>query len=570
MTVTEQPTGDTETPAAKPKTKPVPEATTGPTVRTWLSGAGVIGAIVAGVVLFVSGGWLFLAGGAAVGVAGTAVVAKARSTRPHKTRPGLVQSWLTRTRRTASGRASKGAGSLPWSLTGNQSKRARTGHGPGVRRQGSRGLMPGVTAKGRARRAALAASGKAPAKTTPGARPVGRKPAAKRPAGPGKSHGRTPTKTPASPSTRSRLTPSTKPAAKAGNATARPRLAAAKRTPARQPVSNGGKGAKVIPFKRPAKSGTSVSPLRRTGGVSARRNGAGRGVAATRRNPLRPTGGAARLGRRTGNGKTSRARRLATPKARRPRAADLAVPNRTRRAPHRKAPATRGHLIRTALRVPSRTGRLRFARPTKAQQARAKRTLWRRSKIAGRRALTAPYRGLKGLWAIKPRLRLWPVMPTPPLPEWRIPNIPDPAPRRRTKPAPPVPQLTGRRSAGVTQPKGTNKMSSPLEMIEEAFAQLTNFDPENGRAIEEFMNQLPQVLAAAGSSLSNFGQSLNSENPIHSSVGDTVTQSAGLLTGASEIASEANSTFLAVHADDLRRLNEPRAREDKWDVTQNQ
>ena len=622
MSLTEEQAVADTAPADPPKPPPEP-VVHGPSTRNVALAGGALAATLAGVLLFAAGGWLLLLGGAAV--AGTAGVATARARRTTRSssRPGLLHTLLTRPRRTRSTKT----WTKTWPMTGNQSKRARTGRGAGAGRGGPK--LPALTGKGRARRAATSASGRL-GKHNTGPRAVTRAPARKhgsvlptggqRPrkatgAGPGKSHAGTRPRTGAKATKQALIKPAAKKAAArpATGTTPRTRLATAKKSAARPgtgrgsskgrgvlpKVSNGGKGATILPFKRPTKRhttgtsgkrpatpsrpGTKPATPRLRSGSGTRRTTGGTGARRTGLLRRRPgTGPASRLGtRRTGGGTskaTRRARKIATPKVRRNHVDR--TPNRTtaRPRPYRR-PSNRS-LLRSAFRLPRRNG-WKITRPTKRQGASARSKLRKRAFVAGRRGArwTAglPVRGLRWGWLNKPHLV--PRIPAPINPEWLIPNTPDVlqrrVERRRTsnpqrRHRNPYPQVARRRASGVNpSPEGVRVMSNPLDQIEEAWSGLASFDPDNATEIRQFLANLGHAFTEGAARLGELAERWGDEQPLAAEVLQAVQQSASALAGAADVADEAHSTFLAAHDVELQRLDNPRAGEAAWDVTRN-
>lgn len=615
-------------PAPKPKQADPEPVVSGPSTRNVLLAGGTLAATLAGVLLFAAGGWILLLGGAAV--AGTAGIATARARRTTRTssRPGLLHTLLTRPRRTRSTKT----WTKTWPLTGNQSKRARSkGAGLGTGSSKGRGRtggpkLPALTGKGRAKRAATSASGRL-GKHTPGPRPVPRTPRAAAAArrtrggnggGPGKGRLSTPTRTGAKATRGPLVKPSAKKAAAARptrpatGTTPRTRLATAKKSAARPgtgrgsskargvlpKVSNGGKGATVLPFKRPTKRHTGTSgkrpatPSRPGTKPSAPRSPRTPRVKAgtgTRRTPGTRTGllrrrpgtrPASKLGkRRTTGAGTRSARRMATPKVRRNRIDR--TPNRTKNRPRPYRRPTNRSLLRAAFRLPRRNG-WKITRPTKRQGASARSKLRKRAFVAGRRgarwAAVAPFRAARWGWVHKPRLV--PMVPGPVNPDWLIPNTPDVLQRRVERQRRsagkrhrnPYPQVARRRASGVNpSPEGATVMTTtPLEQIDEAWAQLANFDPDNATEIRQFMSNLGHTFTEGAAQLGQLAQRWGDEQPLAAEVLQAVQQLASALAGAADVADEAHSQFLVSHEVELQRLDNPRAGEAAWDVTRNQ
>lgn len=586
MTVTDTP------PETRTPDPPAEPTATGPSTRAVVTAfTGIIGTAAA-VLVFAAGGWIALALAGAASAGGLAVASRVRNP-SNRTRPGLLTTLIGRPRRTRTTRTSTKRSGVPGIGTGR-----RTGNGTG-RAGNGRALpkLPAVTAKGRAKRASAAGTGK-PLGRSAATRPVARtakKAAAKRAPGTGPGRGRssTPTKTGAK-ATRKPLVP-TRGATPAKKATAsRPRLATAKK-PASRPagtgrralpkVSNGGRGATILPFKRPGKKAASRPS---SGTSTAKKTTARRGVTkpgmklpgmshrpgAGRRSVLRRTTGGKRIGtRRTGGRVTQRARRLGTPRLRRVQRGPAAtVPNRT---PRRTRPATHTptkRLVRTAMRLPRRNG-WKISRPSKVEQRKARRTLGLRRRLAGRRMLGRVARSPRWLWNHRPGW-LWPAIPMPLSRDLLRPNTPEPKlslpaiDSRRVKHRTPYPQLTGRR-AGST-PKEHRTMSNPIEAVTEAFGQLGQFDPENATAMADFLANLGHMHTEMSSQFGALINQWQGEKPIDPSVLEAMQTLTTIYAGAADIADEVHSTFRSAHERDLARLEEPRAGEADWDTVNNQ
>lgn len=592
-----------ETPTAKPKTQPAPS---GPTVRSVVYGGLAVCAVAGAAAAFALGGWIALAG-----FGGAALVAPAAARRVVKgpqgrKNPGSLASLLKARRgSTSSKRGQLGIGKLPWSLTGNQSKRAKTGRtGTGTtggKGLGKRlGLGKGKTATGKttgpklgARRTPRLATGQTPKArgSVPrlGAqpRPLGARPVPKRP-------------------TALKTTPkAAKPTGGAATRRTQPRPGGTNRglrtpkltSPAGTRRTTGRKGNVSRPATRgtlpksPKLStpgrGTPKTPTLR-GGTGGRRR-AGRSNLRTARRL--GTGGSSRgrLGTSKRGGFSGAGRGPTTPRTRRAPKPTTGNPPPKRVVRHR-TPKRQSvpRLIRTGLRVPKRGKGLRFTRPTKTRGKTARRTLtrmavrgtaragWGLTRWSGRktgnwfRRLDERARGLTAPMPLPDGTIVIPA--TPPKTEADIRRKYSPAAKKRRHRAA-YPDLTRRRKP-ASQPTTTTGATTTMQTTDavvDAFAQLANFDPENATEILELFDSLPGMFAEAAASLTAQVSRLSSEQPIQAAVTDVFSQVAAAMAGLSDLADDANSTLNTVHAEDIARMRGERGlnNEQAWDVGRN-
>lgn len=95
------------------------------------------------------------------------------------------------------------------------------------------------------------------------------------------------------------------------------------------------------------------------------------------------------------------------------------------------------------------------------------------------------------------------------------------------------------------------------------------WQPESASDIEAMISGLQGLYHELGASVVNTGERLASEHPIDASVTEALKQMGMVTTQVGDYGSEVHSTFRAAHAEDLRRLEEPRPGEHEWNTDRN-
>lgn len=568
-----------------------------PSARHVLLTAGTVVAVVTAAAAFAAGGWIALAAAAGVGTAGAASVARVRQ----GSRPGARgrrRNWFPgRARRPSTPRAT--TGKLPWSLTGNQSKRAKSkANGGGTTASPRRRTtLPAITSKGRAKRAAAAAKGASRTKGAlgkaspvrpvarvtpkPTARPGARKQAAVK--APGRAP-KTPSRTPARPHTRPRLTSASKGSRRA------PGAAAPK-------VSRPSAKRRAVP-----KIG-STSSRRRTGVTPVSRslrNGAGRrgvtkpgiklpGMSQGRR----PAVAGLSRGRKLGSGvpvrkATAGARRLATGRKASPGTSKrLArrVPNRTVSRPIPTRPGSLRKLAGTAAGMPRRTGVLRVARPTPAARRQARRVLARHTGRIARQGLAKA--AVSPLKAARPLLSALDAQVrglTAPLavnPAWsRPPLTPEAAPRLGVEPGPrhtvPEPVRIDSGPNSLIPPEWITAvapkeaaMSTPTEAVKDAYASIAQFSPENHADVDGFLTGMRDMVEFQAHCLKTLADRFGSEFPFAAPVVETISEMAAGNAALVDHVESVQTAYRSAHAEEINRIENPRPGEEFWDASRN-
>lgn len=114
-------------------------------------------------------------------------------------------------------------------------------------------------------------------------------------------------------------------------------------------------------------------------------------------------------------------------------------------------------------------------------------------------------------------------------------------------------------------------MSNPtIESLTEAIRDhLGTWQPESASDIAGMIAGLQGLYHELGNSVVNAGERLASEHPIDQSVTEALKQMGAVTAQIGEYGGEVHSTFRTAHADDLRRLEEPRPGEHEWNTDRN-
>lgn len=134
------------------------------------------------------------------------------------------------------------------------------------------------------------------------------------------------------------------------------------------------------------------------------------------------------------------------------------------------------------------------------------------------------------------------------------------------------PALTGR----IIPAPGTPTRSTPAmtnatitSLTEAVRDHLGSWQPESASDIEGMISGLRDFYSELGSAVVGVGEHLASDHPIDASVTEALKQMGMATAQIGEYGREVHATFRAAHAEDLRRLEEPRAGEHEWNTDRN-
>ncbi|MFI6979953.1 hypothetical protein ACIBSV_15360 [Embleya sp. NPDC050154] len=106
-------------------------------------------------------------------------------------------------------------------------------------------------------------------------------------------------------------------------------------------------------------------------------------------------------------------------------------------------------------------------------------------------------------------------------------------------------------------------------MCEEIESAAGQYDPDGAMQVLAFLESLPTALHSFANVFKILAEKSDSELPLDPMVADVLGAIHGLLAGAADGAEDVPQVFRTVHAGDIRRHEEPRPGEDKWDTGNN-
>jgi hypothetical protein len=125
---------------------------------------------------------------------------------------------------------------------------------------------------------------------------------------------------------------------------------------------------------------------------------------------------------------------------------------------------------------------------------------------------------------------------------------------------------------GLT-PKDIMDASTPtlgLTAVVDAIQQhITGFEPENALEIGGFLAGLDGLFSELGGGLVAVSERLGGEHPVDSSVVEHLQQMGAHALTLADYGTQTSGLFRAAHEADLARLENPRVREEDWDVERN-
>lgn len=112
--------------------------------------------------------------------------------------------------------------------------------------------------------------------------------------------------------------------------------------------------------------------------------------------------------------------------------------------------------------------------------------------------------------------------------------------------------------------------ASALSPVVDAVQQnIGGFEPENALDTQAFLAGLQELYTEVGTALINVADRLASEHPVDAAVIDHIREMGGHTMVLANWGAQTHGLFRAAHEAELRRLEEPRPREEDWDVANN-
>lgn len=98
---------------------------------------------------------------------------------------------------------------------------------------------------------------------------------------------------------------------------------------------------------------------------------------------------------------------------------------------------------------------------------------------------------------------------------------------------------------------------------------IAGFEPENASEIGGWLAGLDSLFTELGAGLVNVAERLGGEHPVDQSVVEHLQQMGAHALTLADYGTQTHALFRAAHEADLNRLDNPRAREEDWDVQNN-
>lgn len=156
--------------------------------------------------------------------------------------------------------------------------------------------------------------------------------------------------------------------------------------------------------------------------------------------------------------------------------------------------------------------------------------------------------------------RLFSKIPAPPLAEWRVPTIPQAAPKAvpgpKHRPTAPVHHTT----------EGTSPMTYPLQALEEAGSQLASYHSQSATEMANFLAGWSPAFLSLSASIRALADNMQDNMPFGVATPEAVRDLAAGVVGLATVAEGLHVTFRQEHAEKLTRLETPAADEKQWDL----
>jgi hypothetical protein len=115
--------------------------------------------------------------------------------------------------------------------------------------------------------------------------------------------------------------------------------------------------------------------------------------------------------------------------------------------------------------------------------------------------------------------------------------------------------------------KGPHIMNHLDAAGEAATQHIGGWEPENASDLDMFLAGLPQYFEAVGQAFSQVADRLSDGYPVHPSVPERLREIGSTIMGMADYSGEAHAAHRAMHEQELDRLENPRTREEFWDVS---
>ena len=113
-------------------------------------------------------------------------------------------------------------------------------------------------------------------------------------------------------------------------------------------------------------------------------------------------------------------------------------------------------------------------------------------------------------------------------------------------------------------------MPNPFDSHNEALATATsNLDIENARALIDWVDNAPGAAETQAAMWNGHAHKIQEQILVAGEFAEALHDFAATQARQAERIREVGTTFRRAHAEELRRINEPKPGEDKWDISKN-
>lgn len=111
--------------------------------------------------------------------------------------------------------------------------------------------------------------------------------------------------------------------------------------------------------------------------------------------------------------------------------------------------------------------------------------------------------------------------------------------------------------------------NAPIDQAVDAVHAIGAWEPESINDVDEFLTDLGNLYEALATTQANLAQRFGSDLPIGAPIVDHLAELASGAAALTDHANEGRSIFRSVHEAEFERLENPRPREEMWDVSAN-
>ncbi|MBM7786495.1 hypothetical protein [Tenggerimyces flavus] len=108
-----------------------------------------------------------------------------------------------------------------------------------------------------------------------------------------------------------------------------------------------------------------------------------------------------------------------------------------------------------------------------------------------------------------------------------------------------------------------------IEQAVEAIDNISHWEPETITDVDDFLGDLSELYDALATTQARLAERFGSDLPIGAAVVEHLSELASGAAALTDHARESRSIFRSAHEDEFNRLENPRPKEELWDVTTN-